>query len=189
MVPGSIGKLSQLSWLNNEVNNLRVKNKQDLEFMKNLANCTGLRMFSAVDNRLEGNLQISLGNLSSELQYLHLSGNQLSGDFPSSIANLGNLLVVQLGRNRFTGVVPAWLGAMKNLQKVSLGNNFFTGIVPSSLSNLSQLVELYLQSNQLKGHIPQSLSNLQMLEVLSISKFPTTVSMAAYQRSSSIFRH
>ncbi|CAD6257905.1 unnamed protein product [Miscanthus lutarioriparius] len=168
-VPGSIGKLSQLSWLNLEVNKLRAKTKQDLEFLKNLANCTGLRMFSAVDNRLEGNLQMSLGNLSSELQHLHLSVNQLSGDFPSSIANLGNLLIVELAWNQFTGVVPAWLGAMKNLQKVSLGNNFFTGIVPSSLSNLSQLVELYLQSNQLKGHIPQSLSNLQMLQVLSIS--------------------
>ncbi|CAL4985621.1 unnamed protein product [Urochloa decumbens] len=169
VVPSSFGKLSKLSWLNLESNKLQARNRQDWKFMDRLANCTELSEFSVANNYLVGQVPNSVGNLSSQLQGLYLGGNQLSGDFPSGIANLHNLVVVSLSDNKFTSVLPEWLGTLISLQVVQLSNNLFTGLIPSSFSNLSQLVSLDLEQNQLNGHIPNSLGNLQVLEALLIS--------------------
>ncbi|XP_066333487.1 receptor kinase-like protein Xa21 [Miscanthus floridulus] len=169
VVPSSFGKLSKLSKLNLERNNLQAQNKQDWRFMDSLANCTGLNAFSVGYNYLTGKVPNSVGNLSSQLQGLYLGGNQLTGDFPSGIANLRNLVTVSLFDNKFTSVLPEWLGTIHSLQVVQLTNNFFTGPIPSSFSNLSQLVSLALESNQLNGEIPPSLGNLQVLQALLIS--------------------
>jgi hypothetical protein len=98
-----------------------------------------------------------------------LAENQLSGDFPSGIANLRNLFTITLGENQFTGVVPDWIGTLTKLQEISLFKNFFTGSIPPSLSNLSRLGMLDLYSNQFTGHMPPSFGNLPMLQGLDIS--------------------
>jgi hypothetical protein len=100
---------------------------------------------------------------------MYLAENQLSGDFPSGIANLHNLFSLSIGGNRFTGVVPKWIGTLQKLKQLSLDTNFFTGVIPSSLSNLSQLEVLYLYSNKFIGHIPQSFGNFSLLQYLYIS--------------------
>ncbi|PVH33689.1 hypothetical protein PAHAL_8G045700 [Panicum hallii] len=169
VVPSSFGKLSKLSWLNLQFNKLKATSKQDWKFMDSLANCTELSEFSVANNYLAGQVPNSVGNLSSQLQGIYLGGNQLSGDFPSGIANLRNLVIVSLPDNNFTGVLPEWLGALNSLQVVQLSDNFFKGIIPSSFSNLSQLMSLDLEWNQLNGPIPSSLGNLQMLQALLIS--------------------
>ncbi|KAM3346565.1 hypothetical protein ACQJBY_020878 [Aegilops geniculata] len=167
-VPTTIGKLTKLSWLNLERNQLQAHNKQEWGFLDSLGNCTELQMFSMSWNRLSGDVPSSLGNLSSQLQRLYMAQNQLSGDFPSGIANLRNLIVVSLGGNHFTGVVPGWIGTLKTLQQIGLHTNSFTGVIPSSLSNLSRLGGLYMFSNQLTGHIPPSFGNFSMLQYLGI---------------------
>ncbi|CAD6254487.1 unnamed protein product [Miscanthus lutarioriparius] len=169
VVPSSIGRLSQLSWLNLEFNELQASNKQDWKFMDSLANCTELRIFSVQSNLLAGQVPNSVGNLSIQLQDLYMGINQLSGDFPSGIANLRNLIALSLLGNNFTSGLPEWLGTLNRLQRLLLFSNFFTGPIPSSFSNLSQLVDLYLDWNQLNGYMPPNLGKLQMLEVLSIS--------------------
>ncbi|OEL29117.1 putative receptor-like protein kinase [Dichanthelium oligosanthes] len=169
VVPSSIGRLSELSWLNLEYNKLRANSEQDWKFMDSLANCTKLRIFSVQSNRLVGQVPNSVGNLSSQLQYLYMGLNQLSGDFPSGIANLRNLIAVSMLGNNFTSELPEWLGTLNRLQRLLLVGNFFTGLIPSSFSNLSQLVDLYLDWNQLNGYIPPNLGKLQTLQVLSIS--------------------
>ena len=70
--------------------------------MDSLANCTELKVFSLEGNCLAGQVPNSVGNLSSQLQYLYMGGNQLSGDLPSGIANLRNLISLQLTGNNFT---------------------------------------------------------------------------------------
>ncbi|CAM0908946.1 unnamed protein product [Alopecurus aequalis] len=164
-----IGKLTKLSYLNLESNQLQAHSREDWEFLDSLGNCTELLDFSISWNLLSGNVPSSLGNLSYKLQRLHLAENQLSGDFPSGIANLRNLTVVSLGWNQFTGVVPEWIGTLKTLQEIYFGSNFFTGFIPPSLSNLSQLGWLDLYSNQFIGNIPPSFGNFQMLQHLDIS--------------------
>ncbi|WVZ54045.1 hypothetical protein U9M48_004911 [Paspalum notatum var. saurae] len=169
VVPSTIGRLKKLEMLNLEYNQLQAENYQDWEFLDSLGNCTELIDFSLTGNRLEGHVPASLGNLTNKLQYLYLSKNQLSGQFPPGIANLRNLFIVSFGVNQFSGAIPEWLGALKNLQLIMLENNFFTGAIPLSFSNLSLLEELYLDSNQLSGQIPASFGNLPILLSLSIS--------------------
>nr|TKV99574.1 hypothetical protein SEVIR_8G052700v2 [Setaria viridis] len=169
VIPSSIGKLQKLFALSFEYNKLQASKEQDWKFMNSLANCTELQVLTVLGNRLQGNVPESLGNLSSQLRYLYLANNHLSGDFPSGIAKLRSLISIELGGNRFTGAVPEWLGTLKSLQRLQLDNNIFTGPIPSSLCNLSNLIGLYLESNQLDGHIPPSLGNLQTLEILNIS--------------------
>ncbi|EEC67757.1 hypothetical protein OsI_35284 [Oryza sativa Indica Group] len=168
IVPSSIGKLTKLSWLNTEFNQLQAHKKEDWEFMNSLANCSRLHVLSMGNNRLEGHLPSSLGNLSAHLRQLIFSGNQISGIFPSGVEHLSDLNSLGLDDNELTGSLPEWLGNLKKLQKLTLQNNNFTGFIPSSVSNLSQLAVLGLYSNKLEGHIP-SLVNLQMLQLLLIS--------------------
>ncbi|KAJ1256496.1 hypothetical protein BS78_K011200 [Paspalum vaginatum] len=155
--------------LNLEENKLHAIYKQDWEFMNSLTNCTELQVFSISGNNFEGSVPNSVGNLSSQLLKLYFSKNQLSGGFPSGIANLRKLINIALEVNKFTGAVPDWIGTLTNVQQVSLDNNFFTESIPSSFSNLSQLEQLYLQSNRFNGQIPLTLGNLQTLGVLNIS--------------------
>ena len=168
MVPSSIGKLQELSVLNLEFNQLQSSDKQGLEFMNSLSNCTKLRALSLAKNQLEGEIPSSFGNLSMKLELLYLGGNKLSGRFPAGIANLHSLSGLALNSNRFTGPVPEWLGNLKKLQIIFLAANMFTGFIPSSLSNLSLLENVVLDSNQFYGHIPRGLESLKVLQVLSI---------------------
>ncbi|KAJ1274663.1 hypothetical protein BS78_05G078900 [Paspalum vaginatum] len=170
VIPSSIGKLHKLFALSFEFNRLQANNRRDWKFMDSLANCTELHVFTVLDNRLEGNVPDSIGNLSSQLRYLYMARNQLSGDFPSGVAKLRNLVGIELGANQLTGVLPEWLGALKYLQILKLDRNIFTGQIPSSFFNLSNLIGLSLGSNQLHGHIPPSLGTLQTLSELSIYK-------------------
>lgn len=119
LVLRSIGKLSELTRLNLELNKLQARDKQDWEFMNSLTNCTKLNGFSVEWNHLEGHIPSSLSNLSIQLQHLYLGWNQLEGGFPSGIANLPNLIVLGMNSNQFTGAIPQWLGALKNLQILS----------------------------------------------------------------------
>uniref|UniRef100_A0A0D9XPJ4 Receptor kinase-like protein Xa21 n=1 Tax=Leersia perrieri TaxID=77586 RepID=A0A0D9XPJ4_9ORYZ len=169
VIPSSIGKIAKLNVLSLQLNQFQASTKKEWEFMDSLANCTKLEVFSLAQNRLQGQVPMSLSNISSQLQYLYLGQNQLSGDFPSGIKKFSNLIILGLDHNQFTGIVPEWLGALQTLQKLSLLDNNFIGFLPTSLSNLSQLSELYLGSNKFDGNIPLSLGGLQMLQVLSIS--------------------
>ncbi|CAO2146902.1 unnamed protein product [Urochloa humidicola] len=163
-VPTSIGKLRKLWWLNLEINKL-----EGWGFLYSLGNCTKLQVLSVDGNWLQGPVPAALGNLSVEMQALYLGSNQISGGFPSGIANLHNLNKLSLYANQFIGDVPEWLGALKSLQLIALSSNNFTGFIPSSLSNLSQLSFLYLDSNKFEGHLPTSIGGLQNLQVCSIS--------------------
>ncbi|CAL4992362.1 unnamed protein product [Urochloa decumbens] len=163
-VPTSFGKLHKLWWLNLEMNKL-----EGWEFIYSLGNCTKLQALSLYGNWLQGHVPAALGNLSVEMKALYLGSNQISGGFPSGIANLHNLNKLSLYANKIKGDAPEWLGALKSLQLIALSNNNFTGFIPSSLSNLSQLIFLYLDSNKFEGHLPASMGSLQNLQVCSIS--------------------
>ena len=78
VVPSSMGRLSGLTWLNLEFNELQASSKQDWRFMDSLANCTELKVFSLEGNCLAGQVPNSVGNLSSQLQYLYMGIKELS---------------------------------------------------------------------------------------------------------------
>lgn len=107
------------------------------------------------------------GNFSN-LNYLRLEDNQLSGNIPSELGNLSNLGWLGLINNQFSGSIPPELGNLSNLWYFGLSNNQLNGNIPPELSNLSNLIYLYLDNNQLSGPIPK-LSSFSSLEVLRLS--------------------
>ena len=108
-----------------------------------------------------------LGNLSN-LEYLNLSFNQLSGEIPTELGNLTNLTWLGLGSNQLSGSIPPELGNLSNLTELYLYDNQLSGSIPSELGNLSNLTELYLNDNQLNGSIPAFLGSLSSLQELSL---------------------
>ena len=64
--------------------------------------------------------------------------NDLTGEIPSTISNLSNLEILQLGDNSFTGKVP-YLGAMSKLNTLLLDGNQLSGDIPEEICNLISL--------------------------------------------------
>ena len=122
-----------------------------------------------------------MGDLSN-LEYLNLSDNQLTGTIPSALGSLSNLThldlrsAAELGSdNALTGTIPAILGNLSNLEYLDLSDNALTGTIPTTLGDLSNLEYLALDYNKLTGSIPPalgSLSNLTHLD-LSSASFPS----------------
>ena len=84
----------------------------------------------------------------------------MTGRIPPELGNLGNLLVLSLGRNQLSGGIPPELGNLGNLVSMWLEFNQLSGSIPPELENLANLVRLYLAPNNLTGCIPARLRNV-----------------------------
>jgi len=125
------------------------------------ANLTGLASLNLASDYLTGNLNFILGF--SNLQYLNLSNNQLTGRIPPGIGNLKKLRDINLYVNQLIDSIPSSIGSLPNLVNLDLSDNQFYLNIPSSLGNLLNLQTLDLSYNQLTGSIPASFSNLTNL--------------------------
>ena len=103
-----------------------------------------------------------MGNLTN-LEWLHLYDNELTGGIPPGLGNLPNLVYLSLALNQLTGEVPSDLGNLSQLLTLHLSDNELTGEIPSGLGSLSNLTYLILDGNQLAGPIPEELGNLANL--------------------------
>ncbi|PWA79680.1 protein kinase-like domain-containing protein [Artemisia annua] len=121
--------------------------------------------------KLEGSIPEQIGLLSN-LTYLSLSQNNLTGTLPASFFNLlvslVNLLHLDLSQNRIMGPIPSTLGSMINLKFLDLSTNKLNGSIPPELSNLQSLVQMNLGDNNLDGPIPPSFGNLSALKFLNL---------------------
>jgi Leucine-rich repeat (LRR) protein len=121
------------------------------------ATAVALRKFTAENNQFSGPIPASIGDGMPQLLTLDLSGNQLSGDIPMSVAKLSQLTQMNMSRNQLTGDIPAELGAMPVLSVLDLSSNELSGAIPPALGKL-QLTSLNLSSNQLSGQVPAALA-------------------------------
>ena len=101
-----------------------------------------------------------------ETTELDLIEGGLTGEIPSDIGNLTNLVGLYLDNNQLTGEIPPELGQLTNLTYLSLSHNQLTGEIPPEIGNLTDLFFLYLHNNQLNGEIPSNIGNLINLIVL-----------------------
>ncbi|VAH79322.1 unnamed protein product [Triticum turgidum subsp. durum] len=138
--------------------NLSTLHIENNQFGGNIpAAAVGLREFVAGNNNFSGEMPASLGKGMPLLQAMNLSGNQLFGGIPSSVAKLRLLTQLDLSRNQLAGEIPAELGAMRVLSALDLSSNKLSGYIPPPLAGLP-LTFLNLSSNQLDGQVPAGLA-------------------------------
>ncbi|KAL4576202.1 hypothetical protein LXL04_012291 [Taraxacum kok-saghyz] len=128
-----------------------------------MKNCSKLESLNLNLCKFQGELPVSIGNLSDRLRRLDLRGNQLHGNIPSSIGNLVGLTTLILSDNQFTGKFPSTIGKLRKLQEAYLHVNQLSGPIPDAIGNLSLLTALWLHSNRLEQQIPSSLGNCHNL--------------------------
>ena len=117
---------------------------------------------------LDGRIPAELGSLAN-LEFLSLSGNDLSGPIPPELGNLAHLKWLYLGDNRLSGRIPVTVKDLSSLTFLYLNDNDLSGPIPSELESLANLVALALWGNDLSGPIPSELGNLDSLEGLYLT--------------------
>ncbi|ESW15616.1 hypothetical protein PHAVU_007G087200 [Phaseolus vulgaris] len=111
------------------------------------------------NNSLSGNMSSLLCddemlNGKSNLVYLDISLNLLSGGLTNCWENWKSLVHVNLGSNNLTGKVPTSIGLLSNLTSFHLHENKFYGEIPSSLENCHSLLIFNVRENNFSGNIP-----------------------------------
>ncbi|CAN6574065.1 unnamed protein product [Malus baccata var. baccata] len=106
----------------------------------------------------------------TKLNYLGLSNINLQGNFPRFVANLTQLVFLDLFGNSITGEIPSWL-ALESTQLtfLRLTRNDLQGAIPKSLFHLRNLECLALSINNLSGLVEfDEFSNLKKLKALGL---------------------
>ncbi|WOL15041.1 hypothetical protein Cni_G23822 [Canna indica] len=93
---------------------------------------------------------------------IFLSEKNITGNIPTELTKLVELVEIRLDGNSLTGQIPDFSGCL-NLIKIHLENNELTGSLPSYLANLPSLKELYVQNNHLTGELPKELLNKNII--------------------------
>ncbi|KAF5953585.1 hypothetical protein HYC85_006441 [Camellia sinensis] len=184
-----------------------------LERIRNLQNLTG---FELSYNNLSINVSVSNSSLShiphlnqlrlascklrefpplmnqSRMTYLDLSDNQISGEIPNWIWNIGSgtLMYLNLSRNLLVGmqrphIIPNYLSVLDlhfNLLSGEIpvppesaiyvdysSNNFYSSVPAEIGNNLTFAIFFSLSNNNLTGVIPPSICNSTNLQVLDLS--------------------
>ncbi|KAL1361286.1 hypothetical protein AAHE18_04G242700 [Arachis hypogaea] len=119
---------------------------------------------------LTGTVPAGLNDSLSQLIYLYLFNNNLSGPVPS-LANLSFLLYVHLGYNNFTSIPHGCFQGLTSLQRLSLNNN--TNLppwnFPTDLTARSSQLHLNLTATNVMGSLPEIFDSLPSLETLLLS--------------------
>lgn len=128
-----------------------------------------LEVIDLSQNQFQGH--ISQVNFSSSfnwsnLVYLDLSQNQLSGALFSNLSEAQNLKHLNLAYNRFSAQPFPEISMLFGLEYLNLSGTKLIGPIPSEISELTSLETLDLSQNQLVSQIPLiSTKNLQILDV------------------------
>ena len=105
--------------------------------------------------------------ISSQLTYLDLSNNQITGNLPHQLV-FPNVDFIDLSYNLFKGPIPLWF---TNARQIYLRRNLFSGHIPSNIGDLMPKLEtLELSENYLDGKIPLSIQKMKDLNVLNLGR-------------------
>jgi len=117
----------------------------------------------------------------TNLGYLNLGGNKLSGPVRGERFRSAELFEVSLGSNNFSGRLPDFTfgtpgsGINEKLTRLHLGGNSFTGQIPAGYSAFADgrpMNELFLGDNPISGNIPEWVKRVKFSTGLSNREQP-----------------
>ncbi|CAL2241712.1 unnamed protein product [Prunus armeniaca] len=118
-------------------------------------------------NNFSGAASFLCATKDSNLTFLDLSDNHVSGELPDCWIHLKKLAFLDLSNNYLFGKIPTTMGYLFNIETLRLSNNRFAGELPSQLKNCTKLILFDLGENNLSSSIPEglwaSLPNLAIL--------------------------
>ena len=165
-----LGNLKYLVKLFLGSNKLFSTTELNFQVFDSLTNCTQLEDIFLNSNQLSGELPSSAANLSVKLQEFCIDDNLLTGSFPQGFERYQNLVALSIQQNSFKGQIPKSIGKLQKLQRLMVHENHFSGEIPDIFSNLTQLYLLNMGNNQLSGRIPMSLATCQQLKILYLAQ-------------------
>ncbi|KAL8043567.1 hypothetical protein ABFS82_09G130400 [Erythranthe guttata] len=133
-----------------------------------IGSCFSLTRLILKQNNLTGELPDFVEK--SNLLFVDLSNNSLSGSIPSSLRNLAKVTSIDLSLNNLTGNIPTEIGNLLDLEHLNLSHNSLEGVLPLELSSCRKLSRFDASYNVLNGTIPSNLRNLVELSSLDLSK-------------------
>lgn len=121
-------------------------------------------------NNLNGSITKYINKL-SQLGYLIINKNTISGEIPTNMYELTNLTHLDLSNNIYLyGNISSDIENLVVLKNLKLHFTGINGTIPNEIGNLSELEILDLGSTLLGGEIPESLSKLVKLRTLILHK-------------------
>ncbi|XP_042490889.1 receptor-like protein 9b, partial [Macadamia integrifolia] len=128
-----------------------------------------LKFLDISDNNFEGQLLGNIDVIFPKLLFFNMSTNKLQGCIPPSLANIIELVMLDLSNNYFVGEIPCRLTQNNYfLFLLNLSNNNLHAI--GSVSNMTNLQQLRLDGNRFTTLFPIIPSTLPSLELLDISR-------------------
>lgn len=163
-IPAGIGNMSALDTL------YLFNNALTGTIPSSLCSLPRIKTLLLNNNILRGTIPVCLGNLSNSLRDISLRYNLLTGQIPSSVSQLSNLIDLDLSSNQLSGSIPLEIGHVFNLQSLRLYDNVLSGTIPSSMTNMSVLRECLLYTNGFHGSLPGDIASWMYLTDFIVSQ-------------------
>jgi len=106
------------------------------------------------------------------LEIIHLTNNEIEGEIPDALFELGSLTEIYANYNKFSGLIPTKIGQLSKLNTLFLFHNMLSGQLPSELGQLSNLETVTLAENLFTGTLPSELNNLANIDVFALGFQP-----------------
>ncbi|XP_071686765.1 uncharacterized protein [Rutidosis leptorrhynchoides] len=147
-IPTTIGKCNSLMKIDLS------RNRLSGQMPDSISELTSVILMDLSYNSLSGPIPNAIKNLDS-LQTLILNGNSFSSMIPiAAFDGLNNLMILILSGTDLHGPIPESIAQLPNLRILHLDRNRLNGSIPTNFRNLNGLSELRLNDNELIGPIP-----------------------------------
>ncbi|GAU51003.1 hypothetical protein TSUD_131540 [Trifolium subterraneum] len=140
------------------------------------SNLSSLVTLDLSRNNITSQLKNLFFNITKDLTYLNLLGNNIYGEIPPSLQNLQNFRHLDLSWNQLQGSIPYGIGQEYSVDYINpnrtiidLSANNLSGEVPLELFQLVQLQTLNLSHNNFIGTIPKMIGGMKKMESLDLS--------------------
>jgi len=148
---------------------------------------SNVSVFEIAYNNLTGSLspllcQKMIGK--SNLKYLSVHNNLLSGGLTECWVNWKSLIHVGLGANNLKGIIPHSMGSLSNLMSLKIYDTKLHGEIPVSMKNCQKLLILNLQNNSFSGPVPNWIGKGVKVLQLSSNEFSGDIPLQICQLSS-----